>query len=146
MKVFLADDSPAIVERLKEMLATLPQFEIAGWGLDAPEALAAIRKVAPDAVILDLHMPKGSGLDILKKIKCELPGTLVVILTNFVFPQYRKICAEAGADAFLDKSADFPKVPEVLRQLGIRAGHIRESPASPTVPVEAEPNLEVGSR
>ncbi len=138
MKIFLTDDSLAIIDRLREMLSTLPGFQITGSATDAPEALRSIRNARPDAVILDLELPTGSGLDLLWSIKLEMPGTIVVVLTNHAFPQYRKKCVEAGADAFLDKSTQFTEVPQVLRQLGSEAGFPQGSPAAAFMAAESE--------
>jgi len=138
MKVFLADDSHAVLERIREMLSSLPEIEIIGWASDVPEALDSIRETKPEAVILDLAMPNGSGIEVLKTIKHERPETIVVVLTNYAFPQHRRRCVEAGADAFLDKSAEFAEIPQVLRRLGKRAGYIQESHASSGVAVRPE--------
>ena len=77
----------------------------------------ASKKLAPDAVILDLQMPGGSGLDVLRAIRIDHPHLRVLICTNFDYPQYREKCMSGGADYFLDKSAEFEKIPVILRQL-----------------------------
>jgi DNA-binding NarL/FixJ family response regulator len=58
MKVFIADDSVQIRERLAEMLSELPEVEIMGKAADAPEAITQIRKLDPDMVILDIRMAR----------------------------------------------------------------------------------------
>jgi DNA-binding NarL/FixJ family response regulator len=118
MKVFIADDSAVLRERLAEMLSELPGIEIAGYAQDVPEALASIKRLNPDAVILDIRMPGGSGIDVLQDIKKDNRTTLVIVLTNFPYPQYRKKCLELGADYFFDKSTEFEKVPQVFKQFG----------------------------
>ena len=54
---------------------------------------------------------------------CQLirPSCVVIIFTNYPYPQYRKKCMEAGADFFFDKSMEFEKIPEVLGQLVLEA-------------------------
>lgn len=117
MKVFIADDSAAIVERLITMLSELPQVEIIGHAQDAREAIKAIRQLNPDVVILDIRMPGGSGIDVLKDIKSNKPTPVVIMLTNYPYPQYRKKCKALGADFFFDKSTEFEKVTKVLERL-----------------------------
>ena len=78
---------------------------------------AASRKMKPDALILDLQMPGGSGLDVLRAIRVEHPHLHVLICTNYPYPQYREECMTAGANFFLDKSAEFEKIPAILREL-----------------------------
>ena len=117
MKVFIVDDSAIVRERLISMLSELTNVEIIGQAGDAHEAVEAISRLKPDAVILDIRMPGGDGIKILENIKKGKPSPLVIMLTNYPYPQYRKKCMDAGADFFFDKSTEFEKVTEVLRQL-----------------------------
>lgn len=117
MKVFIADDSLAVAERLADLLREIPGVEFVGHAGDAAEAVRHLRQLKPAAVILDLEMPGGSGLDVLRAIRHELPDLQVLICTNYPYPQYRDECFSAGANYFLDKSADFEKIPDILRDL-----------------------------
>ncbi len=119
MRVFIADDS-VMVNRLSAMLSELDGMEVVGHATCALEAMPSIRKLHPDAVILGLGPPGGSGFDLLEIIKQEKPTTIVMILTNLPYPQYRKRCRNAGADFFLDKSSEFIKVPTIFRKLALR--------------------------
>ncbi|MGA7874318.1 MAG: response regulator transcription factor [Desulfoferrobacter sp.] len=117
MKVFIADDSAIVRERLGSMLFDLKKVEIVGFAEDATSAARSIRELKPDAVILDIHMPGGSGIEVLAEIKKEAPAPLVIILTNYPYPQYRERCMHLGADFFFDKSAEFEKVYQVFERL-----------------------------
>ena len=117
MKVFIVDDSKIVCERLSEMLSELPEIEIIGQAHKAVEAINLIEKLKPDAVILDIRMPEGNGIDVLQKIKKNKTAPLVIMLTNYPYPQYRKKCMDAGVDFFFDKSNEFEKVVEVLKNL-----------------------------
>lgn len=114
MKIFIADDSAIVRERLIEIISELKGIDIIGQAGDVAEALESIRNLRPDAVILDIQMPNGSGIDVLENIKKEVPAPLVIILTNYPYPQYQKKCMDAGADFFFDKSTEFEKVMKVL--------------------------------
>jgi DNA-binding NarL/FixJ family response regulator len=117
MRVFIADDSAVIVERLADLLREIPGVELAGHASDATEAIRCIQRIKPDAVILDFQMPGGSGLDVLRAIRPDRPGLYVLICTNYPYPQYREECLGAGANFFLDKSSEFEKIPAILRGL-----------------------------
>jgi len=66
---------------------------------------------------LDLQMPGGRGMDVLKTIKREQPSSTVIVLTNHGYPQYSKKCLQNGARFFFDKSTEFQKVAVVLSEL-----------------------------
>ena len=117
MKVFIADDSTAVLERLADLLKEVPGVQLVGRASDVPQAIRSILKVNPDAVILDLQMPGGSGLDVLRAIRPSHPSLCVLVCTNFPYPQYREECIAAGANFFLDKSAEFDRIPSIFRNL-----------------------------
>jgi two-component system response regulator DevR len=116
MRVFIADDSTIVVERLADLLKDLPGVQLVGRAGDVPEAIRCLRQLKPDAAILDLQMPGGSGLDVLRAIRPNQPNLFVLICTNFPSSQNREECLTAGANYFLDKSAEFEKIPAILRE------------------------------
>ncbi len=117
VKVFIADDSSIIRERLNALFSDLPGVEVIGEAGDAEEALEGIQELNPDVVILDIRMPVGNGISVLEKIKRTESPPVIIMLTNDPYPQYRKKCADLGADYFFDKSTEFEKVIEVFNKL-----------------------------
>lgn len=117
MRVFITDDSKLVVERMTDLLKEVSGVEVVGQSGNALDAVLSIQQTNPDAVILDLQMPGGSGLDVLKAIRRGHPALQVLICTNYPYQQYRDQCMAAGANYFLDKSADFDKIPTIFRQL-----------------------------
>ena len=99
------------------MLSEVMEVENISQAKDSPEALSSFQKLNPEVVILDIRMPGKSGIDVLQEIKKATQPPLVIVLTNYPYPQYRRKCIEAGADFFFDKSTEFNKVTEVLKQL-----------------------------
>jgi DNA-binding NarL/FixJ family response regulator len=114
MKVFIADDSSEIRKRIIAMLSDLENIETIGEAENVQDAITSIRAFDADVVILDIRMPGGSGIDVLKKIEKINGAPVVIILTNYPHSQYRKKCMEAGADFFFDKSGEFEKIVEVV--------------------------------
>lgn len=100
----------------KQNCQTIPQVEFIDQAHTVREAIKYVRGQAVDVVILDLIMPDGSGISVLKHIKKYTPETLVIILTNYPLPPYRNFCKEIGADYFLDKSLEFERVVEILTE------------------------------
>ena len=120
MKVFIVDDSLIVRARIVTMLSELESVEVVGHAQSSKEAAAAIPAIKPDVVILDIHMPGGNGIELLRHLKSFSPSPLVIMFTNFPFAQVRKECTLAGADYFFDKSRDFEKVAQVLGSLAER--------------------------
>ena len=116
IKVFIADDSLIVREHLVTMLEELAGIEIAGQAGNVAEAISAIRLLKPDAVILDILMPGGSGIDVLENIKQNDSTLVVIVLTNYPYPIFRQKCLQAGADFFLDKSTEFDQIPELFER------------------------------
>jgi len=116
IKVFIADDSLVVREHLVTMLDELPRIVIVGQAETVAEAISAIGKLRPDVVILDIHMPDGSGIDVLQTIKQDEPAPVVIVLTNYPYPAYRQKFLQAGADFFLDKSTEFDQIPKLFEQ------------------------------
>jgi DNA-binding NarL/FixJ family response regulator len=117
MKIFITDDSAVVRERLIEMLSELPGIEIIGQAQDGLEATKLIKKLNPDVVISDIRMPREKGIDVLQNIKRDKQAPIVIMLTNYPYPKYRKKCMEAGADFFFEKSTEFEKVMEVVKKV-----------------------------
>lgn len=141
MRIYLVDDSVQFLDRLLAILVPLQGIEVIGSANDLPEAISSIRADRPDVVFLDLQLPSGSGMKILQTIKNEKLDVNVVVLTNYAYPQYRKKCAEDGAYAFLDKSTDFSKVPQIISALSELHEKVRGEPHNLTPP--SEPKVRV---
>lgn len=117
LRVFIADDSVLVRERLQARLAEMDGVELVGQSGNAPEAIEAIRRLRPDVAILDIRMPGGNGIDVLKAVKQSDALLVVIMLTAFAYPQYRTKCLAAGADYFFDKAIEFDDALRVLEQL-----------------------------
>jgi DNA-binding NarL/FixJ family response regulator len=116
IKVLIVDDSLVVRERLVAILDELAGIEIVGQAENVTEAIGAVRKLRPDVIILDIWMPGGSGIDVLRQIKQGGAGPMVIILTNYPFPEYRQRCLNAGANFFLDKSTEFDQIPKLFKE------------------------------
>lgn len=117
MRVMIVDDSRMLCTRLSEMISENPGVEIVGEAQGQVEAIRLFKKLNPEAVILDIRLKKGSGIDVLEIIKTINPKAVVIMLTNYPYPQYRAKCQALGADHFFDKSKDIEKVNLVFQNL-----------------------------
>ncbi len=115
LAVFLVEDSLAIRARLAETIRGIDGAELVGEAGSVGAAIDGIRSSHPGAVILDLQLEDGSGLDVLRAVHPGSPGLHVAVLTNYATDQHRRACINAGAEYFLDKSSDFPRIREIVQ-------------------------------
>ncbi|MGE5310455.1 MAG: response regulator transcription factor [Nitrospirota bacterium] len=117
LKVYVVDDSELVRERLIDMVSEIEEVEVVGETGDLREAEASIGQLRPDAVILDIRLPDGNGITLLRHMKRDRPAATVIVLTNYPYPQYREECLDAGADYFLYKATEFDQVGEILSRI-----------------------------
>ena len=117
MNLLIADDSAFLRQQLIHMITELTGIKDIEQAEDVPTAIEAIRKEKPDVVVLDIRMPGGSVIDVLKKVQKEDHRPVFIVFTNYSYPRFRKSCLAAGADFFLDKSFDQNELLGLLKKL-----------------------------
>jgi len=116
MTVLIVDDSQEFRRSLARLLDTLDDVKIVGEAGSVWEAIHLAAENKPEAVILDIKLPGGSGFDVLREIKKNEEKTpVVMMLTNYASEHYRRKSLEGGADYFFDKSTEFEEVLAVLK-------------------------------
>ena len=115
LTVFLVEDSPMIRAHLAQTIRELEGTDLVGEAGTIGDAIDGIRATHPGALILDLQLEDGSGLDVLKSVHPESPAMHVAVLTNYATDQHRRACMNAGAEFFLDKSSEFPRIREIVQ-------------------------------
>jgi DNA-binding NarL/FixJ family response regulator len=105
IKTVLVDDHSILLATLKIFLDTQEGINVIGTANDAFRAVELIKAKTPDVVLLDISMPKISGIDLIPKIKKVSPASKILILTMFEDKQYMQKVLDAGASGFLVKKA-----------------------------------------
>ncbi|WP_087687361.1 MULTISPECIES: response regulator [unclassified Pandoraea] len=116
LKVLLIEDSAVIRESLSEALGSTGMLEVAGVAETADDAVRTLKEDSYDAVIVDIQLRRGSGMDVLSYLHDAglLPHLMAIVLTNYALATYRKRCQQLGVQYFFDKSLEFDRVIEVL--------------------------------
>lgn len=114
MRVFLVEDSEQVRERLVELIDGLGGHIVVGEADNYDDAVTGILQSKPDVAIFDIKLAHGNGIDALAAAKHELPSLRGIVLSNYATPQHVKASADAGAEYFLDKSAEFEKIGDIL--------------------------------
>jgi len=120
LTIYIVEDSKAVLERLVEEVADIPNARFVGSAEAVTAALEGVRSAQPRVLILDVQLRDGSGFRLLKRMRAEgvsRPETVIVV-TNYPNDDYRSASRECGADHFFDKASEFHKVREVLLRLG----------------------------
>jgi DNA-binding NarL/FixJ family response regulator len=118
VKVYIVEDAHQTRKEITAILAPMKDFEIVGEAESVRDAKNGIYAISPEAVILDISLPDGSGVEILKLIRKWRMKICVVVLTYDPSQELRNKCMELGAAAVFDKLNDFKKAFEFLdRQL-----------------------------
>ena len=121
-RVFIVEDSTPIRSRLVELVGEIDGVCVVGEAETPGDAVIGIQQTKPHCVILDYQLIGGTGVDVLRAVCPASPEIAFIVLTNHANAQYRRICMEAGADWFLDKSTEFGKIKEVVTEC-ILASH-----------------------
>ncbi|MGW4746910.1 response regulator transcription factor [Streptomyces sp. NPDC004290] len=114
LRIVVADDQASIREGLAIMLDLLPGIEVVATAADGEEALAQVGRHHPDAVLMDLHMPRLDGVEATRRLAREHPGVAVVVLTTYVDDTSVLTALRAGARSYLSKDADRADIAAAL--------------------------------
>jgi DNA-binding NarL/FixJ family response regulator len=114
MNVLVADDSPLVRERLVRLLVRRQPDAQVRETWDVLSTIASIDSGWPDALILDLCMPDGSGFDVLRHIQQYNVALRVIVLTNFASEVNQKRSLKLGAHFFFDKTKEFDRALDAL--------------------------------
>jgi DNA-binding NarL/FixJ family response regulator len=147
IKVFLVDDHELFLSGVRAELGE--RFEIAGWARDVDEALDKIRRTAPDVVLVDVHMPGGGGLAVVRNLADEMPDTRFLALSVSDAAEDVIAMIRAGARGYVTKSISPAELAAAIER--VKAGDAVFSPRlagfvldafSQVIPVPADPELD----
>lgn len=115
ISILIADDHPLILAGLSALLGAMPAFRLVAQAGDGAAAVALYRQHRPDVAILDLNMPRMSGVEAIEQIRAFDPAASIVILTTYQGDQdvYRGL--QAGAKAYLLKDGGPDQLLACLR-------------------------------
>ena len=117
ISVLIADDHSVVREGLRRVLAEDPDITVCGEAADGEEVLGLIAKHEPDLVILDITMPRLSGLETLERVKASHPGIKVVLLSFRADPPLIQSAVSLGADGYLLKNARKEEILAAIREV-----------------------------
>ncbi len=105
VRIVLAEDHTILREGLRALLTADPDFEVIGEAADGREAVRFVEKQIPDLILMDLSMPRMTGMDAIREIKKRYPQTKIIALTVHKTEEYLRTTLQAGADGYVLKDA-----------------------------------------
>jgi two-component system, NarL family, response regulator DesR len=103
IEVVLADDDGGFVESLRTMVDEQPSLAVVGVAGDGLEAIELVEELAPQAVVIDVHMPLLDGVSTVARMRQDHPGLCLIAITGDEAPELHRAVEEAGADVVLMK-------------------------------------------
>ncbi len=130
IRVLLAADQSLVRAGFRALLGAQPGIEVAGEAADGEEALALVRQLRPDLVLMDIRMPVLDGLAATRRILDAPPGLhrpRVIMLTTFDVDEYVFDALRAGASGFLLKDATGAELVHAVRVVAAGNGLLAPS-------------------
>jgi DNA-binding NarL/FixJ family response regulator len=129
IKVLIADDHAVVRRGLREIVEETRDVLVGGEAGTASEVLRLVHDQRWDVVVLDIHLPGGSGMELLRDLRRERPELRVLILTGYPEEQYALRAIRAGAAGFLTKESAPDKLLEAIRKLASGGRYVSEQVA-----------------
>jgi len=127
IRVLVVDDHTIVRDGICALLGLSKDIEVVGEASNGREALEMAKKFMPDVMLIDIAMPHMNGLEATRRIRKELPGVRILVLTQYDDKEFVFSAIEAGASGFISKTATSSELAS-----GIRSVHRGDSFLSPS--------------
>jgi two-component system NarL family response regulator len=117
IRILVVDDHHVVRQGLIALLKTVPEISVVAEGSDGEQAVELFRRHSPDVTIMDLRMPKKSGVEAITEIRREVPGARVIVLTTFDGDEDIYRALQAGAKGYLLKDMFGEELIEAIRSV-----------------------------
>jgi len=114
IRLLIADDHTMFRQGLTALFGTRPDVEVVATAADGQEALAALRRVAPDVAVVDVSMPPPGGLELVRLARRDGLATRFIVLTMYADPELARRALDEGAAAFVVKDGAFEDLAAAL--------------------------------
>jgi len=115
INLILADDHAVVRAGTRQLLERQPDLRVVGEAADGEEAVRLAKELKPHVVVMDVRMPKMSGVEATRRIKQEVPEVAVLVLTAHDDDEYVFALLQAGANGYLLKTAEMEELVRAIR-------------------------------
>ena len=117
IRVLLADDHHIVRAGIRQLLEGADDLQVIAEAGDGEEAQSLIQKHKPDVAVLDIQMPKASGIEVTRWVRAHLPEVGVLILTAYDDDPYVMAVLQAGANGYVLKTAQADELIQAVRDV-----------------------------
>jgi two-component system, NarL family, response regulator LiaR len=117
IRVFIADDHPIVRRGIRNLLETEADIQVVGEADNGRDAVAAVERLAPDVVLMDLIMPEIDGIEATRRIRSRLESVRILVLTSFATDDKVFPAIKAGALGYLIKDTAPEELVRAIRQV-----------------------------
>lgn len=139
IRVFIADDHAIVRQGLRKLLEELPDVEVIGEASDGRQVLQAEGKERWDVLLLDLSLPRVSGLEVLRRLREEQPGLRIVVLSMYPEDQFALRLVHEGAAAYVAKDQPAAELVEAIRRVARGRTYVSPDVKERALESEADP-------
>lgn len=115
IQILLVDDHPIVRQGIRSLLSNYADFHVVGEAASVAEATAWMQRATADLVLLDIRMPDGSGLQVLRAIRATAIPMKALIITSFDDDEYVLEALQQGADGYVLKNASDEMLVNAIR-------------------------------
>lgn len=117
IKIVIADDHQVVRAGIRRLLSIEKTIQILDEACNGEEAIEKIKYYEPDVALLDIFMPRLTGIEALSKIKMNNPEVFVIMLTAYEDSEHLELALKAGADGYLSKEVGFRELIEAIHSV-----------------------------
>lgn len=118
LAIVIVDDHPIVRFGLNALLSTQEDFKVAGLAESGEVALQLLQEFPVDVVLVDLRMPRLSGIDLLRRIAVSSPQSRAIVISSFEYDEEIYAAVKAGAQGFVHKEAESQEILRAIRSVG----------------------------
>jgi DNA-binding NarL/FixJ family response regulator len=130
LRILIVDDHQMFREGIRRRLEQEPDITVVGEAASAEDALAKVAQTNPTIMLLDLRLPKVSGIELARRLRQQWPDLKILVLTGYDFDQYVRAVARVGVSGYLLKTAPQEAVVQAIREVAAGGAVLPPSIAS----------------
>lgn len=117
LRILLVEDHDIVRQGVRVLLESEPGIEVVDEASNGEQAIAKAREVSPDLILMDMNMPVMNGLECTRRIKAEMPGSKILILSMHDHENYLIDMLDAGADGYILKNTSKDELLFAIRKI-----------------------------